>query len=48
MKEGIFFGYRVFERGIEVDQMKIKVIKDLELFKNICELRGFLGYIGYY
>ncbi|KAL3694641.1 hypothetical protein R1sor_008292 [Riccia sorocarpa] len=46
--EGILLGHRISERGIEVDWEKVKVIWELDPPKNLRELRGFLGHVGYY
>lgn len=40
---GIFFGYIVSRRGIEVDPTKVKAILDMPLPKGIIELRTLQG-----
>jgi hypothetical protein len=46
--EGIILGHRVLERGIEVDQAKIKVIEQLPPPTNVNGVRSFLGHSGFY
>ena len=48
VREGILLGHRVSERGIEVDQAKIEVIKQLPPPTNVKGVRSFLGHAGFY
>lgn len=43
-----FLGYVITSDGIRPNQNKIKVINDYPEPRNIKELRGFLGMVGYY
>ena len=47
-REGIVLGHLVFERGIEVDKAKIKVIEQLPSPINIRGIHSFLGHAGFY
>lgn len=42
VKEGIFLGYIVSERGVEVDKAKIEVIENLQPPKMVRDVRRFL------
>jgi len=48
VREGIVLGHRVSKRGIEVDQVKIDVIKQLPPPINVKGVRSFLGHAGFY
>ena len=48
VREWIVLGYRVSERGIEVDQAKIDVIEQLPPPTNVKGVRSFLGHAGFY
>jgi hypothetical protein len=48
VREGIMLGYLVFEREIEIDRAKIKVIEQLPPPVNIRGIRSFLGHCGFY
>ena len=48
VREGIVLGYRVSERGIEVDQAKIDVIEQLPPPTNVKGVRSSLGHAGFY
>ena len=48
MKEDIFLGHRISEKGIEVDRAKVEVIERLPLPISVKGLRSFLGYAGFY
>ncbi|GAU41937.1 hypothetical protein TSUD_380420 [Trifolium subterraneum] len=48
VKEGIVLGHKVSSKGIEVDQAKIEVIKDLPPPVNVKGVRSFLGHAGFY
>ncbi|GAU40559.1 hypothetical protein TSUD_367620 [Trifolium subterraneum] len=48
VKEGIVLGHKVSSKGIEVDQAKIEVIKDLPPPINVKGMRSFLGHAGFY
>ncbi|XP_073030662.1 uncharacterized mitochondrial protein AtMg00860-like [Primulina eburnea] len=43
-----FFGHIVSSSGIEVDQEKMAVVKELVEAKNASDIRSFLGLAGYY
>ena len=43
-----FLGHIISNKGIKVDQSKIKAIKDWVPLKNISELRSFLGLANFY
>ena len=43
-----FLGHIISDKGIKVDQSKIKAIKDWVPPKNISELRSFLGLVNFY
>ncbi|GKA59775.1 ty3-gypsy retrotransposon protein [Tanacetum coccineum] len=43
-----YLGHIVSSKGVSVDPLKVKAIKDWPLPKNIKQLRGFLGLAGYY
>lgn len=43
-----FLGYEVSEKGVAVDEDKVKAILDIEQPKNLKELRSFLGSTNYY
>ena len=45
---GIVLGHVVSERGIEVDQAKIKLISNLPTPKCVKYIRSFLGHAGFY
>ncbi|KAK2390987.1 protein NYNRIN [Trifolium repens] len=46
--EGIVLGHKISSKGIEVDQAKIEVIKDLPPPLNVKGVRSFLGHAGFY
>ena len=48
VKEGIVFGHRISEKGIEVDLAKFKVIERLPLPISVKGVRSFLGHAGFY
>jgi hypothetical protein len=48
VREGIVLGHLVFERGIQVDKVKIEVIKQLPPPTNVKGIRSFLGHAGFY
>ncbi|GAU36667.1 hypothetical protein TSUD_15800 [Trifolium subterraneum] len=48
VKEGIVLGHKVSSKGIEVDQAKIEVIKELPPPVNVKGVRSFLGHAGFY
>nr|GEX49229.1 Ty3/gypsy retrotransposon protein [Tanacetum cinerariifolium] len=43
-----YLGHIVSSDGVSVDPAKVKAIKDWPLPKNLKQLRGFLGLVGYY
>ena len=48
MMSGLLLGHIVSKRGLEVNLDKVKVILTLLPPKNVREIRGFLGCVGYY
>jgi hypothetical protein len=48
VKEGIVLGHKISSKGIEVDQAKIEVIKELPPPVNVKGVRSFLGHAGFY
>lgn len=48
MKKGIILGHLIFERGIEVDRAKIKVIKNFNPPIIVREVRSLLGHVSFY
>lgn len=43
-----YLGHVISRQGVEMDPAKIEAINNWPIPKNIKELRGFLGWIGYY
>ena len=48
VKEGIALGYRISERGIEVDRAKVETIENLLPPSLVKGMRSFLGHAGFY
>ncbi|CAJ2637261.1 unnamed protein product [Trifolium pratense] len=48
VREGIVLGHKISSKGIEVDQAKIEVIKELPPPLNVKGVRSFLGHAGFY
>ena len=48
VNEGIVFGHKIFERGIEVDKAKVDAIEKILCPKDIKGIRSFLGHAGFY
>ncbi|XP_039029393.1 uncharacterized mitochondrial protein AtMg00860-like [Hibiscus syriacus] len=48
LTEVAFFGHVISIEGIRVDPQRIKAILDLEVPRNVSEVRSFLGLAGYY
>jgi len=48
VQKGIVLGHVVSNQGLEVDQAKVEVIKNLEPPTNIRQIRAFLGHAGFY
>ena len=46
LNEGIAFGHKFFEWGIEVDKAKVDVIEKMTCPKDIKVIRSFLGHAG--
>jgi hypothetical protein len=44
VREGIFLGHKISEKGIEVDKAKIEVIEQLPPPTNVEGIRSFLGH----
>jgi hypothetical protein len=47
-REGIAYGHKISEKGIEVDKVKIEVIEELPPPTNVEGIRSFLGHAGFY
>lgn len=43
-----YLGHQVSNAGVEVDSNKIDAIASWPLPTSVCQLRGFLGLVGYY
>nr|GEW43510.1 DNA-directed DNA polymerase [Tanacetum cinerariifolium] len=48
VKEGIVLGYKISNKGIEVDKAKIEVISKLPHPTTVKGIRSFLGHAGFY
>jgi len=48
MKKVVFLGYVVSTKGIEVDEEKVKAIKEWPTLKSITEVRSFHGLVSFY
>ena len=48
VKEVIVLGHRISEKGIEVDNEKVEVIKKLPPPISVKGVRCFLGHVGFY
>jgi len=48
VKEGIVLGYKVSQKGLEVDKAKIEVIEKLPLPISVKGVRSFLGHASFY
>jgi hypothetical protein len=48
VREGIVLGYKILEKGIEVDKVRIEVIEQLLLPTNVKGIHNFLGHVGFY
>jgi hypothetical protein len=48
VREGIFLGHKILDKGIEVDKSKIEVIEQLLPPTNLKGIRLFLGHVGFY
>ena len=48
VNEGIVLGYKIFEKGIEVDKVKVDAIEKMLCFTDIKGIRSFFGYAGFY
>jgi hypothetical protein len=48
VREGIIFGHKKSEKGIEVDKAKIEVIEQLPSPTNVKGIHSFLGHAGFY
>ena len=44
----VFLGFVVSGQGLEVDDEKIKVVRDWMPPQNVSQVRSFLGLIGFY
>lgn len=44
----VYFGYIVFEEGIEIDFVKVKWVYEWLVFENVIEVKSFLGFVSYY
>jgi hypothetical protein len=48
VREGIVLGYKISEKGIEVDKAKIEIIEQLPPPTNVKGICSFLRHVGYY
>ncbi|XP_037497547.1 uncharacterized protein LOC119371449, partial [Jatropha curcas] len=48
VSEGIVLGYKISEKGIKVDKVKIEVIEKLPPPNSVKGVRSFLGHAGFY
>lgn len=48
VQDGIVLGHKISQKGIEVDQAKIQVIKELPPLVSVQGVRKFLGHAGFY
>ena len=48
VKEGIVLGHMIFAAGLEVDQTKFSIIRDLMPPTIVKGIRSFLGHAGFY
>ena len=48
VNEGIVLGYKISEKGIEVDKVKVDVNEKMFCFTDIRGIWSFLGYAGLY
>lgn len=48
MQDGMVLGHHVSQKGIQVDLMKIEVIKNLLVPTKQKDVRCFVGHVGYY
>ena len=46
--EGIVLGHMISAAGLEVDQAKVSIIRNLMLPTTVKGIRSFLGYVGFY
>ena len=46
--EGIVLGYMIFAAGLEVDQAKVSIIRNLIPPTTVNGIRSFLGHAGFY
>jgi hypothetical protein len=46
--EGVVLGHKISQKGIEVGQAKVEVIKNLPSPTNAKGIRSFLGHVGFY
>ena len=46
--EGIVLGHKIYAVGLEVDQVKVVVIKTLMPPTTVNGIRSFLGHVGFY
>jgi hypothetical protein len=48
VREGIILGYKILEKGIKVDRVKIEVIEQLPPPTNVKGIHSFMGHAGFY
>jgi hypothetical protein len=48
VREGIILGYKISEKGMEVDKAKIEVIEQLPPPTNVKGIHSFLEHAGFY
>ncbi|NHN22271.1 hypothetical protein G6046_15175, partial [Bacillus amyloliquefaciens] len=46
--EGIVLGHKISQKGMEVDQAKVKIIAELQPPTSVTDVRSFLGHAGFY
>jgi hypothetical protein len=44
----VFLGFIISGQGLEVDDKKIKVVRDWMPPQNVSQVRSFLGLVGFY
>jgi hypothetical protein len=48
VRDGIVFGHKISEKGIEVDKAKIELIEQLPPLTNMKGIHSFLGHAEFY
>jgi hypothetical protein len=47
VNEGIVLGYKISERGIEVDRAKVEAIEKMPCLRDVKRIRSILGHAGF-